>query len=139
MASLILSRRDLEFVLYQCLQVEQLCQRERYSEHNRATFDAALDSAEKMASELFAPHNKKNDQHEPHFDGERVSINPEVKMALDAFAAAGFVAAGQDAEFDGMQLPYVVEKALSTYFTAANVGTASYPFLSVSNANTILK
>lgn len=138
MTSLILSRRDLEFVLYQYLQVENLCQRSRYQDHSRATFDAALDSAEKMAAELFAPHNKKNDQHEPHFDGETVSINPEVKTALDAYCAAGFMAAGQDFVDDGMQLPYVVDKALSIYFTAANVATASYPFLTVSNANTIL-
>lgn len=139
MATLILSRRDLEFVLYQCLQVEQLCERERYREHSRETFDAAIDGAAKMAQELFAPHNKKSDQTEPHFDGEHVTIIPEVKTALDAYNAAGFPAASQDFALNGMQLPYVVEKALSAYFTAANVGTASYPFLSVSNANTILK
>ncbi len=139
MAELILSRRDLEFVLYQCLQVEQLCERERYREHNRETFDAALDSAQKMATELFAPHNKKNDQHEPHFDGTHVTIIPEVKAALDAYNAAGFAAAGQDFADGGMQLPYVMEKGLSTFFTAANVATASYPFLSIGNANTILQ
>ncbi len=139
MADLILSRRDLEFVLYQCLQVEKLCERERYREHSRETFDAALDSAQKMATELFAPHNKKNDQHEPHFDGTSVTINPEVKTALDAYNAAGFAAASQDFADDGMQLPYVLDKGLSAFFTAANVATASYPFLSSSNANTILQ
>ncbi len=68
-----------------------------------------------------------------------MAIIPEVKTALDAFSAAGLMAAGQDYEYDGMQLPYVVDKALSAYFTAANVATSAYIFLTVGNANTLLK
>lgn len=139
MQSLILSQRDLNFMLYEWLQAEQLCERERYSEHSRASFEAVLDTAQKMATQLFAPHNKKNDQQEPHFDGERVHIIPEVKPALQAFAEAGFIAAGQDYELGGMQLPYLLEKAASAWFTAANVATAAYPFLTLGNANTLLK
>ncbi len=66
-------------------------------------------------------------------------IIPEVKAALDAFSAAGLMAAGQDYEMGGMQLPSMVEKAASCYFTGANVGTSSYPFLTMGNANTLLK
>ena len=46
------------------------------------------------------------------------------------------MAAGQDYDRGGMQLPVVVEKALAAYFTAANVSTAAYLFLTISNANT---
>jgi acyl-CoA dehydrogenase len=139
MQSKILSRRDLDFYLYEWLQVETLTARERFADHSRETFDAALDGASQMAADLFAPHNKKNDQQEPHFDGDTVHLIPEVKVALDAFSAAGFMAAGQDYALGGMQLPSVMEKALSAFFTAANVGTASYSFLTIGNANTILK
>jgi butyryl-CoA dehydrogenase len=69
----------------------------------------------------------------------KVQIIPEVKAALDAFSAAGLMAAGQDYERGGMQLPAVVDKALAAWFTAANVGTAAYTFLTMSNANTLLK
>lgn len=138
MDSKLISRRDLEFLLYEWLNVESLTSRERFADHTRETFDAALDTSEQIARELFAPHNKKNDQQEPHFDGERVHIIPEVKIALDAFSAAGLMAAAQDYQYGGMQLPSVLEKALSTFFVAANVGTASYTFLTVSNANTLL-
>src|ERR1700722_10767421 len=75
--SLILSRRDLNFVLYEWLKVEQLTCIARYADHSRETFDAALDTCEKIATNLFAPHNKKNDQHEPHFDGATVTVIPE--------------------------------------------------------------
>ena len=136
--SLILSRRDLNFLLYEWLGVEELTSIPRYADHTRETFDAALDTCEKIATDLFASHNKKNDQQEPHFDGETVHIIPEVKTALDAFNAAGLMAAGQDYELGGMQLPLVVEKAGFAYFLGANVATAAYPFLTIGNANLLL-
>ncbi|MBY4897487.1 acyl-CoA dehydrogenase [Cupriavidus sp. AU9028] len=136
--SLILSRRDLDFMLYEWLNVETLTRIPRYADHSRETFDAALDTCERIATDLFAPHNKKNDQQEPHFDGETVTIIPEVKTALRAFCDAGLMAAGQDYELGGMQLPVVVEKAGFAYFKGANVGTSSYPFLTIGNANLLL-
>jgi len=139
MDSTILSRRDIAFMLYEWLDAEALTRRSRFADHNRETFDAALDTAERLATDLFAPHNKKSDQHEPHVVDGKVQIIPEVKAALDAFSAAGLMAAGQDYERGGMQLPAVVDKALAAWFTAANVGTAAYTFLTMSNANTLLK
>ncbi|MDB5855707.1 MAG: acyl-CoA dehydrogenase [Herminiimonas sp.] len=139
MQSKILSRRDLDFLLYEWLDVLALTRRERFAEHSRETFNAALDTCEQIATDLFAPHNKKSDQNEPHFDGERVHLIPEVAAALKAFNEAGLIAAGQDFERGGMQLPCVVEKAGFAYFKGANVGTSSYPFLTIGNANTLLK
>jgi alkylation response protein AidB-like acyl-CoA dehydrogenase len=139
MPSKIVSRRDLEFMLYEWLDVEALTKRERYADHTRETFNATLDMAERMAEDLYVPHCKKNDQQEPHFDGETVHIIPEVKVALKAFSEAGLIAAAQDYELDGMQLPSMVEKAVSSYFTGGNVGTSSYTFLTIGNANTLLK
>ena len=136
--SLILSRRDLDFLLYEWLQVEKLTTTERYADHSRETFDAALDTCEKIATDLFATHNKKNDEHEPHFDGEAVHVIPEVKRALAAFGEAGLAAAGQDYALGGMQLPLVVEKAGFAWFNAANIGTATFPFLTIGNANLLL-
>ncbi|WP_322033849.1 acyl-CoA dehydrogenase [Paraburkholderia sp. J76] len=136
--SLILSRRDLNFLLYEWLDVESLTRIARYADHSRETFDAALDTCEKIATDLFAPHNKKNDQHEPHFDGEAITIIPEVKTALKAFSDAGLMAAGQDYAYGGMQLPLVVEKAGFAWFKGANVGTSAYPFLTIGNANLLL-
>jgi alkylation response protein AidB-like acyl-CoA dehydrogenase len=139
MQSKILSRRDLDFLLYEWLDVECLTARERFQDHNRETFNAAIDTAEQIATDLFAPHNKKNDAQEPQFDGEHVTIIPEVKTALDAFISAGLMAAGQDYEYDGMQLPTTVEQAVSAYFTSANIATSAYIFLTRGNANTLLK
>ncbi len=138
MDSLLLSRRDLEFLLYEWLDVTALISAERYADHSRETFDAVLDTCERMAVQLFAPHNQKADQHEPHFDGERVALIEEVEPALQAYAAAGMLAASQDYALGGMQLPVVVEKAALAYLAAANVGTSAYTALTMGNANLLL-
>jgi alkylation response protein AidB-like acyl-CoA dehydrogenase len=123
--------------------VGALTDRERYADHTRETFDAALDTCERMATELFEPHYRKNDQNEPRVyideDGsERVRIIPEVKQALDAFCQAGLMAAGQDYDLGGMQLPAAVSAACFAWFKGANVSTAGYPFLTIGNANLLL-
>ncbi len=137
MQSKLLNRRDLDFILYELLDVERLTRRPRFAEHTRETFDAALDTAARIAEEKFAPHNRKSDLNEPTFDGTRVTIIPEVGEALAAFREAGFMAAAQDFEHGGMQLPWTVAQACFAWFNAANISTAGYPFLTIANANLI--
>jgi len=55
MPSKLLSRRDLDFLLYEWLDAPALTARPRYAEHSRETFDAALDASQKLATALFAP------------------------------------------------------------------------------------
>jgi len=138
MTSRLLSRRDVEFLLYEWLDVTALCTRPRYADHSRETFDGALDTAERIATEVFLPHRRKSDVEEPEFDGERVHIIPEVGAAYRAFAEAGLLAAAQDYDFGGMQLPAVVDKACFAYVLAANAGSAGYPLLAAANANLLL-
>jgi butyryl-CoA dehydrogenase len=133
----IMSRRDLEFLLYEWLDCEALTERERFREHDRAGFDAVLDLSEQLATELFAPHNKTADANEPRFVDGRVEMIPEVKVAVDAFAEAGLTAATADATLGGQQLPHVIMTACMAWFQAANASTTGYPFLAMANANLI--
>ena len=137
-SSLILSRRDLDFLLHEWLGVEDLVKRPRYAEHSRETFDAVLDLAEQIATEHFAPHNRKADENEPRMVDGRAVLIPEVKQALDVFVEAGLMAGEFDEEYGGMQLPHVVGQAVFAWFKAANVGTSAYPFLTMGNARLLL-
>lgn len=136
--SRLLSRLDLDFLLFDWLDVESLTTRERYAEHDRDTFDAVLELSEEVATEQFLPHRKLSDSCEPQFDGERVTIIPEVKAALDVLAKTAIVTAGMDASVGGMQLPVTVAQACFMWLHAANVGTVAYPFLTMANANLLL-
>lgn len=134
MASLILSARDLDFLLYEWLDVEKLTSRPRFAEHDRDTFDAVLELSERLATDLFAPHNRRNDLEEPTFDGDRVHLNPDVGPALQAFHESGLQGAALDTELGGEQLPVVVMRACLTWFQAANTGTTSYATLTTGAA-----
>jgi butyryl-CoA dehydrogenase len=138
MPSLLLSRRDLDFLLYEWLDAELLTKRPRFADHSRETFDAVLDLSEQIATRHFAPHNKKADSHEPQFDGERVTMIPEVAAALKVFTEAGLTGSAFDYDLGGMQLPGLVASACFAWFQAANVGSSSYPFLTIGNANLIV-
>lgn len=138
MASKVLSSRDLEFLLYEWLNVEELISRPRFAEHSRETFDAVLDLSEQIAERDFASHNRKSDLEEPQFDGVRVHIIPEVGTALDTFSNSGLLAGAMDEEIGGVQLPNVVHRACFAWFQAANIATAGYPMLTMANANLVI-
>ncbi len=136
--SLLLSRADLDFLLYDWLDVEALTAHKRFADHSRETFDAVLDVCAEIAEERFAPHNKINDTSEPQFVDGRVAMNAEVKPALDAVAETGLLAATADTEVGGLQLPQVVQTACVSWFAAANIATWAYAFLTIGNANLLL-
>ncbi|QIH05820.1 MULTISPECIES: acyl-CoA dehydrogenase [unclassified Pseudomonas] len=137
MSETLLSSRNLAFELYEVLDAEGLAQRERFAEHNRETFDAALGTARSIAEKYFAPHNRKGDEHEPRYENGQAVLIPEVKPAVDAFLEAGFLNATRDFEAGGMQLPTLLSQACFAHFQAANVGSSAYPFLTMGAANLI--
>lgn len=138
MESLLISRRDIDFLLHEWLDVASLCVAPRYADHDRETFDAVLDVAIRLATEVFASHYQKSDRHEPQFDGEKVVLVEEVKIALEAFARTGLISASKDYAMGGMQLPHVMEMATRAYLYAANIATSAYPLLTLGNANLLL-
>jgi alkylation response protein AidB-like acyl-CoA dehydrogenase len=138
MSSLLVSRRDVEFLLFEWLDVTRLTERPIFADHSRQTFEAALDTYSEIAHAEFAPHNKKVDREPPRLVGENVESAPEQRCALQAFAAAGLLAACQDESFGGMRLPYVVERAGLAFVLAACPTTAAYAFLTIANANLLL-
>lgn len=135
MQSMLVSRSDLDFLLYDWLRVDELTKRDLFAEHSRDTFDAVLELCEQLATRYFATHNKKSDANEPTFDGCRVTVIPEVKEALDAVARADIIAMTMDQRLGGAQLPTTVAQAAFAWFAAANVSTAGYLMLTMANAN----
>ncbi|MCX8553843.1 acyl-CoA dehydrogenase [Mycolicibacterium mucogenicum] len=131
-----MSRRDLDFLLYEWLDVVELTKHEHFAEHSRDTFDAVLDLSSDIATKRFAPHNKKADHNPPFVDENgRVVLIDEIKQALDDFNGAGLMASSFDERVGGMQLPNVVAQSSAAFFRAANPSTFSYAFLTVGNAN----
>ena len=139
MKSTLLSRRDLDFLLFEWLRVDELTKRERFAEHSRETFAGVLDLCEQVATRYFAPHNKKGDADEPSFDGTTVTLIPEVKQAWDAFARSDLISMSMDQALGGAQLPATVAAAGMAWFSAANISTSGYFMLTAANANLLVE
>ena len=133
----LISRQDLDFLLYDVLDATRLTAQPAYSDHSRETFSQALDTATRIAEDYFLPHNSKADEHEPQFDGERVSTIEEVKEAFRHFVDAGLLTARLPFDDGGMQLPSLINGACIAQFMAANPSTSAYPFLTLAAANLI--
>ncbi len=131
-------RRTLDFLLNDWLRIESLLSRPRFADHSAETFAQVLDTCERIAREKFAPFNRQADTEEPRFDGERVHLPKATHEALAAYAESGMLAAMQDYEAGGMQLPCVVEMAANAFFSKASVAMGGYAMLTSGNASLLM-
>src|SRR5277367_6755745 len=89
----LLNPRDIDFLLYEWLHVEALCDRPRYSEHSIESFDSVLDLAADIAVKRFAPHFKTADTEEPFANPYgTVTTQPKTKEELSAVVTSGLLA-----------------------------------------------
>ena len=135
-------RSLLDFLLYDWLKAESLTERPRFAEHSRETFDAVMDTCERIAREKYAPFNRLVDTQEPRTETEpdgslRVVLPQATHDARAAYAESGMLAAAQDYEHGGMQLPYLVEAAANAFFGKASISIGSN-LLTVGNANLLM-
>lgn len=131
-------RQTLDFLLFDWLKAGDLTARERFAEHSTETFAAVLDTCERIAREKFAPFNRLADTQEPHFDGERVHLPQATHDATLAYAESGMLAAAQDYDVGGMQLPCVIEMAGNAFFSKASVAMGGYAMLTSGNASLLM-
>ena len=131
-------RATLDFLLHDWLRVERLSERPRFADHSRETFDSVLDTCERIAREKFLPANRASDVEEPWFDGEKVHLPASSHAAATAYFESGMLAAAQDAEIGGMQLPCTVEMAANSFFAMAGIGVGGGGMLTSGNANLLM-
>lgn len=137
-----LLRPTLDFFLNDWLHVTHLCARERFAAHSRETFDAVLDTCERIARDKYAPFNRLVDTQEPvavpdEQGGLRVELPQATHDAWQAYAESGMLAAAQDEAWGGMQLPYTVEAAANACFAHASVSIGA-GMLTTGNANLLM-
>lgn len=131
-------RETIDFFLNDWLDVGSMATRPRFVEHSTDTYAAVLDMCERLAREKFEPFNRLADTEEPRFDGEKVSLPVSTVEAVRAHVASGILAATQDYDVGGMQLPCAVQMACTTFFAKANLPVAAYTGLTRGNASLLM-
>ena len=134
-------RATIDFLLHDWLHAETLTERPRFAEHSRETWGQVLDTCERIAREKYAPFNRLVDSEEPRVvsnsDGEKVILPQATHEAWKALADSGLLAAAQDYELGGMQLPYTVESAAHAFLSKASVSIVA-GMLTSGNANLLM-
>ena len=133
--SMVVNRRDLDFILYETLDLEGVLRSDRYVDYDRESLDAMLDLCQTIAEDQFLPCAGKLDANEPKFVDGKVETIPELKEAINAYQEAGLCTSAYDLEIGGMQLPWMVDQALNGMFVCANNPAHMYLFLTQGVAN----
>ena len=131
-------RATIDFLLYDWLAVEALLERPRFADHSRATLDEVLDTCERIARDKVAPFNRVADVEEPRIEDGRVVVPASSVDAALAYVESGMLAAAQDYEIGGMQLPCTVEMAANSFYAKAGIGVGGGMMLTSGNANLLI-
>jgi alkylation response protein AidB-like acyl-CoA dehydrogenase len=119
----------VDLLLYDVLGVERLCERPRFADHDRSTFDLYLGAARRLARDVLFPSYKPVDEEPAVLKDGRVFVHDQVKRAWPRLAELGLIAATRDVEVGGQQLPESVALMAFAYLAAGNGSTSGYAML----------
>ncbi|WP_437313690.1 acyl-CoA dehydrogenase [Sorangium sp. So ce385] len=133
----LLNDRDVEFLLYEVLDVPRLCELPYFADHTRETFDLYLQSCRRFAREVLFPTYRPVDASPPRFEGGAVAVHPALKQVLRPMIELGVLTAARPADVGGQQLPLVVAMLAGAYLMAANLSACGYLGLTTAAAHLI--
>lgn len=133
----IIQDRTVDFLLYEVLGAEALCELAHYGDHSRQTFDLYLGACRKFARDVLFDTYKPMDEEAAHYEGGRVHTHPLLKTLYGQLVELGVLTAARDAEVDGQQLPTTVMIAANAYLAGANLSAAGYGMLTTGAAHLI--
>ena len=132
------SKRNLDFLLYEVHGVERFSALPYFEDHTRETYDLVVDTALKLARKLMYPYLREMDQKAPALEDGQVKVHPVVKTMMKEWGEGGWIASSMPYEVGGQQLPMTMHMACSYVFAAANFPATGFSGLTTGAAHLIL-
>jgi hypothetical protein len=129
MAEYLDDLRDVQFVLYEQLGVDKLCEYEKYAEFSKEVFDMVLEQGLKLAKDEIAPLNEVADRVGAQFQDGAVTLPKEFQGPYKTYCEGGWIGVSSDPEWGGQGLPRVVGMATGEFFTGACLAFMMTPSL----------
>ena len=129
MGQLLTDRRDVDFVLYEQLELEELLTADRFADLNRKTVDLIITEAKNLAVNEIHPTNADGDRQGCVFENGEVRVPESFHRAFKLYREGEWIAVFDDPDVGGQGLPVMVASAIGEYFTAANCSFGMYPAL----------
>jgi alkylation response protein AidB-like acyl-CoA dehydrogenase len=126
MAQLISDRRDIDFVLYEQLQIEELVKTEKYRDLNRKMFDMVISEARNLGIKEIYPTYTEGDREGVKFENGRVTVPACFHRPYELFVEGEWIAMAEDPEVGGQGLPRIIRQAAFEYIVGANFAAATF-------------
>ena len=105
------SRKNIDFILHEVLEVEELCKDDYFQNHSKETFDLVLDMTDEISQKTSLPAFVDSDRNQPQLIEGQVKVHLGLHTFVKAYADAGMIASTFDESFDGQQLPKTIYAA----------------------------
>jgi alkylation response protein AidB-like acyl-CoA dehydrogenase len=139
MANLLVNERDVQFVLYEQLKVQDICQMAKFGEFSPDVFDMVLDAARKLAENELWPVNADGDKIGVQLKDGQVRVPESFHRIQRLYCEGGWPSLSIDQESGGQGIPAAVGCAATESMIAANMGFMGYSSLTIGAARVLEK
>ncbi|NUP13424.1 MAG: acyl-CoA dehydrogenase [Polyangiaceae bacterium] len=122
----LLREADVDFLLYEVLEVERLCALPAFAEHGRDTFDLFIREARRLARDVLFPAYRAMDEAPPKLEEGSVRVHAKMRDIYPQLVALGLIAATRPADVGGQQMPLCVATFANAYLMAGNLSAFGY-------------
>jgi hypothetical protein len=129
MVNPVVDKRDVKFVLYEQLDIEQLTNTAKYAEYSKEMYDMVLDQAWKLAENELEPANSKGDRDGCVWEEGKVRVPESYHRPYQMYREGGWLPISEDVEAGGQGFPVVMGLSAIEAFGAANLALFLYPGL----------
>ncbi len=126
MAQVVSDRRDLDFVLYEQLKVDELTQLDKYKVFNKKTFDMIITEARNFAIKELLPANAEGDREGLRFEDGQVKVPECFHRAYKLLLAGEWTSLTEDPDWGGQGLPVNISLAVGEYLYGSNWALTNY-------------
>lgn len=124
--NLLVDEKDVKFVLYEQLKIEELCNSALFTDFSIETFEMVREEAGKLAEKAFYPTNKLGDVQGCRFENGLVKVPDSFHEPYRLYKEGGWLAMSDSPDVGGQGLPVVLSTACVEMFGAANWSLQMY-------------
>ena len=137
MQNKLVDMKDVRFVLYEQLGIEDLCKFDKYKDHSKDTFEMILETAEKLALNDFEPARTAGDDIGCKLENGKVTVPPPFQEPFKKYCDGGWIGLPDSCDVGGQNAPVCLSFACNEMFFAANYAITGYMGITHSAAKVI--
>jgi len=136
---LIAERRDIDFVLYEQLKIEELLKTKKFKSLNRKLFDMVISEARSFGTKVLLPTYVQGDRDGVKFENGEVKVPECFHRAYQLFVEGEWLAMAEEPASGGHGFPRLIKQAAYEFMFGANYSLTVIATLSFGTGKIIEK